>query len=293
MDSVFHNCIRPLAILAHSLSLTIAHHPSPAPRPSRSQQAYTDIVIILFLLLSYLWMRMFEGSEARTLKHNNITADDYSVRISGIPPDVTEDIIKEHFEAQIRAQMAADNERMRPGQVKYDLTEKVVNSVFLAHNNSKLIELYKQRGKMMFQLEKAHGAVFALRHRKKKGEAVSDRKLSAAITRHETILKKVETINEKRTKLNIRGGDTVVGCYITFETEHAYLLVRKRYPQGWLFKLCQSKSRRLKSLTNVTPHRVVVKSAPPPSTVLWENLEYVDRPFLKYLQDVNGLLEGG
>lgn len=50
---------------------------------------YVDVSGCVFLFLSWLWLRRFQRVEASHLDRHTVTASDYTVKVKGIPHNVT------------------------------------------------------------------------------------------------------------------------------------------------------------------------------------------------------------
>ena len=100
----------------------------------KSELAYyysvLDCACTLFVVIGWLWLRSFEKKESENLDRATVTASDFTIRITKLPPDTTEVQLAGHF-AKITACSVVD--------------------VNLAYDNSGEIDLYLGRGKLMKQ----------------------------------------------------------------------------------------------------------------------------------------------
>ena len=104
--------------------------------------AYIDVVGTVFSVLAWLWLCVFEAKESRVLNRSIVSASDYTIRLTSVPEDTTEKELAIHFA---------------------ELTGQAVAAVHLAFNNSKEIEMYIQRGKVM---QKRYACVQRIRYEK-------------------------------------------------------------------------------------------------------------------------------
>ncbi|CAN0060321.1 unnamed protein product, partial [Scytosiphon promiscuus] len=89
-----------------------------------------DAFITMFFLAGYLWVHSFITDEFETIKRTTVTAGDFTIKVKGVPPDVNEEEIADHF-SKI-------------------LGRKVVE-VAIARDNRAAINLYAQSGKLYHQ----------------------------------------------------------------------------------------------------------------------------------------------
>ncbi|CAN0264736.1 unnamed protein product, partial [Ectocarpus sp. 12 AP-2014] len=86
-----------------------------------------DALITMFFLVGYFWVNSFIKDEFESIKKTTVTAGDFTVKVVGVPQDITEEEISEHFSK---------------------LLDRKVVEVAIARDNRKGIELYSKSGKL-------------------------------------------------------------------------------------------------------------------------------------------------
>eukprot|EP00903_Cladosiphon_okamuranus_P006559 g6407.t1 len=201
-----------------------------------------DALIVMFFLAGYMWVNAFIKDEFETIKRTTVTAGDFTVKVYGVPPDITEDEVAEHFRT---------------------LLDRKVVEVAIARDNRKSIELYNKSGKLYHQRAATRDQ---LRYIKTKAKSRQEqiRKLQE---------KRVKASREiihlaAEAKLAVKMTNRAVAAYVTFDDEMAAIEARVLYSGSWITRLCAKRKMRLKG------KRIRVEEAPEPSTILWENYGY-------------------
>ncbi|CAM9501712.1 unnamed protein product [Hapterophycus canaliculatus] len=86
-----------------------------------------DAFITMFFLAGYLWVHSFITDEFETIKRTTVTAGDFTIKVDGVPADITEEEIANHFS---------------------NLLDRKVVEVAIARDNRTAIDLYAQSGKL-------------------------------------------------------------------------------------------------------------------------------------------------
>ena len=167
-----------------------------------------------------------------------VSVSDYSVQVTNLPEDVTEDAVKKHFETVTGAKVA---------------------EVSLARDCASLVQLFINRGKVVKKLEVVEDTMAMYKANGNKQRATH--KLMKVRLK---LLASLSTI--KRLQHRVSPGDKVMAAFVTFEEEGGVLTCRDRYPNTFVSRLFQHHWLRLRNM------RLQVDAAPDPSTILWENL---------------------
>ena len=211
--------------------------------------AYIDVIGTVFFIVAWLWLRNFEGKESRVLNRSTVTASDYTIRLTSVPEDTTEKELAIHFA---------------------ESTGVAVAAVHLAFNNSKEIEMYIQRGKVMQQ---RHKCVQRIRYEKTmmKGNKGQKKRLKKLMREREDLTLLVRQKDEKKSKVvNQYQSEKVIQAFVTFESEAGFVAAMSQFHLSWFRTYCCCYPERLK----FKGKRLEIEQAPEPSTIIWENLEY-------------------
>ena len=209
--------------------------------------AYIDVIGTVFFIMAWLWLRSFEAKESRVLNRSTVTASDYTIRLTSVPEDTTEKDLAIHFA---------------------ESTGEAVAAVHLAFNNSREIEMYVQRGKVMQQ---RHKCVQRIRYEKTmiKENRGQRKRLRKLMREREDLTLLVRQKDEKRSKV-VNQKQKAIQAFITFETEAGFVAAMTQYHLSWFRTHCCCYPERLKFKGT----RLDIEQAPEPSTIIWENLEY-------------------
>jgi hypothetical protein len=144
-----------------------------------------------------------------------------------------------------------------------------VHKVTIVEDNRHVVNLYQERGAAIRKVQKARAEVLYCQHIQRAYEHSEARQSAQAretkakkqMMRHK---KQVEALNEQRAAL-----PTVVGAlcaYVSFDQEQGALSALATYPTSTVSWLVQRGSLRLRG------HRLSIRRAPEPSTIIWENI---------------------
>lgn len=231
--------------------------------------AYIDIISVVFVLLAYVWLRVYEKKEAIMLDQSSVHVADFSVKFTGLPKECTNTEFKNHL-------------------VK--VTNQAVAGVYFAYDNSREIKGYRARGKLV--QEKYHvrqkklyytklinekmkfpepmcgwccgyGYFFPCSCKRDKSDEV---KLWARLDKKNAELGK--KIKEQNLKLEGSDSTEPLCAFVTFETKIGALFAKSMYQTSWFAYFCMEEKHRFKGKA------LRVTDAPEPSTILWENLSF-------------------
>mmetsp|Transcript_4672 Transcript_4672/g.6635 ORF Transcript_4672/g.6635 Transcript_4672/m.6635 type:complete len:427 (-) Transcript_4672:9-1289(-) len=196
---------------------------------------------------------MFEKKEVDNLNRNTVNASDYTIRVTSIPPVVSERELAVHFA---------------------NLTDEAVAEVSLAFKNSKEISLYFKRGHLV--RERFHCVTrirYELSKEKYKTCKKSKRHLKRLLRKREKLTSLIQMSDENR-MTKVKSHPKAIQAFVTFETENGFLKAMSQYQQMNLLRTilcCYPRRLRLKG------RKLKVSQAPEPSTIIWENLEVPER----------------
>jgi len=178
---------------------------------------------------------------------NLTTIEDYSVSVRDMPRDVMDPLELWKF---------------------FDQRIGKVQDVQLAYNTSELLGLALEREKLKTAYDSAAG-----RYRKAREDPdTSDRKAEKL---KETALEKKRELHSVdaaiRAIQNDRMGDPQesIMAYVTFQDEESFLQCLKEFRPGLLAWIFRPKKLRMRE-----KYRLVVKQAPPPGDIKWQNLQF-------------------
>lgn len=193
-----------------------------------------------------------------------ITASDFTVRVTNLPPKVTETDLNVHF---ARA-----------------LNLPVIQTAF-GYDNAEEIEKHKLRG----QLVKVRRRLVSRCRYINEQLSGSESSMSTSTSNNGSFLSKVQRWLWRRefrkltrqnelllkqlaaldAKLEQTHQETRPLCaFVTFLSQEAYFEALRAYKFSWIHYLCMPPELRLAG------HRLRVTSAPEPSLILWENLQF-------------------
>jgi hypothetical protein len=251
----------------------------------------TELLVAAVFCVGVVYLGQAEQSEEAHIQAHAVTVEEYTVQFVNPPSESVEDEIKTFFE---------------------ELTGEDVLEVTCAFNSGALIGLYMQRGKVINELWKRASRVDALRdkthvrgnsevvslsaafpheeHRQVKGAAsapsyalslsVEDAAtraaerlglvqgpLERAVAEYEAVRARYEAL-EERLRATKRG-NKVRAAFVTFATQAGYQHCCGLFGPGGA-RTADGKRVAFQG------RRVRIESAPPPSTVLWENFDFSD-----------------
>jgi hypothetical protein len=261
-----------------------------------------DIIAASIFAVAYVWIRVMEKREAKSVDRHHLTVQDYTLMVQRIPPHTRAMEIGEHFkelsggtdDSIANVQIAEDDTELLTIFVKRgrvlkkltDLTERAskVGSMFEKLTGQKITSMVETNAAKVLQ-ERVDG----------KGVRVVLNKVKANRRKATGLLKQYMSLMRRRTRLveeikvmndkakNFEKDDRALAAFVTFNRAADALSIFKAYQQAaWLWcKCCYPRQLFMpvravgKALPGETkPVAIKVKAAPPPSTILWENLSF-------------------
>lgn len=208
--------------------------------------SFVDLVLLAGFAAFALGVGPFQQRLAAAVDRHMTTIEDYSVLVAGIPRD------------------ALDPQELWKF---FGKTVGAVVDVQIAHNDSELLGLAFERGRISEQIDRT-----AARRKKAMNDPTSTVEAIKLLEAEGKRWKKdLRATNAAIRQLqNDRGsGSESVCAYVTFQEEDAFLRCLKLYRPGVLAWLLRPQGLRLRGT-----HRLSIAQAPPPTDIQWENLEY-------------------
>ena len=218
---------------------------------------YTEYAVCFVFFVATLFLKHFHKVEAKVVSKQFATVEEYTVSIKNPPRDVTEEELKTFFES---------------------LYGEKVAEVHLARDDTTRIAMFQKKGKLLGDLWKIAGTIHFWSRAKSENRSKyrATALLARARKKYASVLERYKSVSKMRHLASLQAVKaSVVGAYITFDTQLGYLKCMKEYG-GTRQRLAvsdkwcciESKRRKLRH----QPIHVV--AAPPPSTILWQNLPY-------------------
>mmetsp|Transcript_27364 Transcript_27364/g.45898 ORF Transcript_27364/g.45898 Transcript_27364/m.45898 type:complete len:1511 (+) Transcript_27364:125-4657(+) len=216
-----------------------------------------DILVMVVSFVAFLWLRYFEKYEERMLAKNTVNASMFTVTISRLPADATEEELVTHLS------------RVCPNH-------KIAN-ISIAFDNAKEIEECAKRGDLIRAKVRAvhEHRKFCTKLREKvgpsrpkeaeKGVDKEREKFFKRMARMSDDLKKKEALLEQYAQ----SPASPIYAFVTFDKaagKEAVLEAFNGHP--FIYQVFYQQHLKLKDKW------LKVRSSPEPSTILWENLAY-------------------
>ncbi len=199
-------------------------------------------------------MRKFEIKEVDHLNRSTVDASDYTLRVSGVPPRITEREVAAHFAA---------------------ITGEAVAEINIAFANATEIHKYIARGKVMKQ---RFDCVQHIRYEltvgqyTKGGKSSSKRRIKKLLKERDNLTTLMDLRDAQRSA-RVNPHPDAIQAFVTFETEQGLIKGISAYQLSWLRTIPCLYPDRLR----INGHKLRVSQAPEPSTIIWENIEIKER----------------
>eukprot|EP01006_Ploeotia_vitrea_P033229 TRINITY_DN65344_c0_g1_i1.p1 TRINITY_DN65344_c0_g1~~TRINITY_DN65344_c0_g1_i1.p1 ORF type:complete len:1271 (-),score=14.60 TRINITY_DN65344_c0_g1_i1:160-3972(-) len=218
------------------------------PEELASMYSWIDFGMICFLMIAYLWLRIFERKESAILNKNTVTVSEFSVKITNLPKVCTT--------AELKAHLAK-------------VTKHAVADVHFAYNNHAEIKAYRQRGLLIkervraMQEEKYYEYLKSERKQYIVDEAKLFKKLKEKKLDVGRKIKKIET-----DLVTPEDADVPICAFVTFEERIGAIACKAVYTTSMWDYYYMPQQKRFKDA------RLQIEDAQEPSTILWENLNF-------------------
>eukprot|EP00742_Colponemidia_sp_Colp-10_P005016 GILJ01005359.1.p1 GENE.GILJ01005359.1~~GILJ01005359.1.p1 ORF type:complete len:1183 (+),score=192.60 GILJ01005359.1:83-3631(+) len=219
-----------------------------------------DVLGIAIFLLLIRWLQTKEAAEVGSVDMDNVTAGDYTVEVTNLPPHESIDHLKmdlwQHFETVLSSESS----------IHHDLPRVCVADIQLGLNSAKLIEFAKESGVMRKRVEFLKGKLRKMQKMKKTEKQMN--KVMARIGKLEMKIVKKEDQYDQWKQSN-KTAATV--AYVTFEEEEGVLRCLHAYSGSFWKYVCMKRQRRFMGA------KLKIRGAPEPSNIIWENLHFTKR----------------
>ena len=236
---------------------------------------FTDLGVCILYTVALLWLHFFVNRESSQVARLFLSLDRYSIWIPRLPPGCGEIPLAQYFE---------------------ELTGENVDEVNIAFDDGQLISLFIERGEILSELWRVTGRAVltfetpvkstALRNEEEILSIKAER-LERIVDYYDLLLSTYHSLNEQTRGFNKKGNRAVSGI-VTFEKRAgatkalAMLGVGRRRNKcihffcSHLCRCCWKTEEDDEQEGVPTFQGTILKCevAPPPSTILWENLEY-------------------
>lgn len=203
------------------------------------------------MMLRYVKAR--ERSETRKLARSAITVDLFTIRVSGLPADVTRRELMDWF-AEI---------------VGFGVVDCVV-----VYDQASLVSIFKKRARLVRRRNRIVMRMRAIKDKMmKEGDGGDEASIARSNKRKAKLDKKLDKLQAKANKFVVAtSGDTAVGrkvlhAYVTFNTRLGRAAALGEFPPGCCKRLCTPQRNRFRRV-----HKLKVEPAPRPSNIKWENV---------------------
>lgn len=235
--------------------------------------ASLDMCSMIFLLVAYVWLRVFERKETLLLDQATVNVSDFSVKFSNLPKQCTTEEFKRHI---------------------MKVTNSQVAGVYFAYDNHHEIKGYHDRGRLV--QEKYHIRQQKLYHEAMIAEKHSNGNIGpqptcgyccgwgwkfpcTCVKDTSDLLALWADLDEKNAQLGAKikamnmkleeetHSEPLV-AFVTFEEKIGALVAKSLYTVSWFSYICMEVKHKFKGC------RLRIAPAPEPSTIIWENLNF-------------------
>ena len=213
-----------------------------------------DAIGTIIVIIGFAWLRLFEQNEADHLNRTTVTASDYTLRVTGIPRNITHREIAAFFAG---------------------ITSSPIAEVNLAFDNANEIKMYMHRGRIM---KKRVECINRIRYERSIGEHIkggksSSKKRVRQLLRERNKLTSLVDLRDAERTMKVTSNPSAIQAFVTFDTEEGFVEAVSAYNLHWVRYIPCFYPKRLL----LGGSKIRVGQAPDPSTIIWENLAMKER----------------
>jgi len=228
--------------------------------------AWLDVIVVVILLVSFVWLTVFESKEEASLNKFTVTTSMFSVTVSNLPEDSTEVEIKN---------------ALKTAMVHQGFPKPKIQTIFMGYDNENEIKKATKRGvllKRKVELTEKHRYDVTQIRSSDDGGSTDEKKAAHIAKLRKNFLSELSKVSaliryedqyfEKVTATK----EHVLCAFITFSRVEDAINCVKTYSMsntGFFKQMCGLSPQMLFKGKILRASR-----APEPSTIIWENLRY-------------------
>lgn len=218
---------------------------------------YIDVVLIFLFAFGLIWLSYFVSKESDQVARLFLSLDRYSVIVENLPQGCGERPLAQYFQTQ---------------------TGEAVDEVNIAYDDGELISLFMERGEVLSVMWRIAGRVLMLYQAEEKSsillnedetQSIKAEKLERLVDYFDLLLTTYHSINEQTKSIRGNGAPLAVVGIVTFMHHRGALKALEMFHHRKL-----KSSKDLPAISDFQGAFLHCRQAPPPSTILWENLEF-------------------
>jgi hypothetical protein len=245
-----------------------------------------DVFASMAFVAGFLWVRHYEKVEDHRVDKNTLTADDYSVYIPWVPRGTTEEDIEETIMRAFHVDSYEyDNTYERGGKssarhisrtkssniqaaveqhIPYD---PEIAEIHVVQDHMDIISHYVKRGALFREIERINDKILRYENIIEMGDIGFCGRYKSIVTSLKLHRKRLEEEADKISKrASMDANEGAVCAFVTFQRQEDAEFFQSRYPTSLGAICCMRDALKLRG------HTIRVEIAPPPSSILWSNL---------------------
>eukprot|EP00753_Platysulcus_tardus_P008360 PLAT15919.1.p1 GENE.PLAT15919.1~~PLAT15919.1.p1 ORF type:complete len:1334 (+),score=543.12 PLAT15919.1:95-4003(+) len=227
------------------------------------------MAMVAFAFVIYM-LRRSAALEKEYVDTSHVTLSDYAVYVTGLPSDVTEGDVLDHFKA-VAAARRPDFKPVEDADYnnKFRYLDGAVADVVLARSNGRIIRRFLDINYIGYELRIARAAV---KQALSVGLLLASPRVQKLKSRVSVLQGKLQAMCERINSTATAGDDACLGAFVVFNEDRTANEVLRAYRgSDTVWRFFQADDLRLAGQT------LTVSRAPDPSTILWENMEVTKR----------------
>jgi hypothetical protein len=242
-----------------------------------------DVFASIAFVAGFLWVQHFERVEDHRVDKNTLTADDYSVYIPWVPRGTTEEDIEEtimrafhvdSYEYDSTYERGGRSTSRHQSRTKSSKNESdhvpyhpEIAEIHIVQDHMAIINHYVQRGAIFREIERINDKILRYENRIETGDSGFCGRFKSIVVSLKLHRKRLEgeaDFISKQASMDAKEG--AVCAFVTFQRQEDAEFYQSRYPTSVGAICCMREALKLRG------HTIRVEIAPPPSSVLWANL---------------------